>query len=564
MAFDQVTKSKGWYGALSAVPGFFSSALDLVAASTAINVLSLAVPLALMQVYDRIIPAKSEDTLIWLVIGAGVALILEGVIRGCRGIVSGWVGSRFEHLVGCEAVERVLNCRIDDFEKFGLGVHLDRLNAVGTLRGFYGGQVFQAMLDLPFAALFLGAIWMLAGPLVFVPLGAVGLFMLTVFIAKFRFEAARREQVTLNDRRFNFVIELLTGIHLLKAQAMEEQMLRRHERLQASSAEANMDVSRWGGLPASLGSGFSQIAVFGVVAMGGMAVINGELTMGGLAACTLLAGRSVQPVQSVANFWLRFSNAAIARSQLADLAKLERETPKGTPPLPNDIAGAIEFQNVSFGYRDDRPLVLEDVSLSIPARSTVGFLAASSSGTTTLSYLILGALQPSSGSVFIDDYELNKWDRSNLAGRIEYIAQNASIFNGTILDNISMFRPDKDGLALDVAQLLELDDMVALLPHGYETRVDAQSANFMPSGLIQRISIARAMVERPRIIIFDKTGASMDSESETVFEHLLERLHGVCTVVIISNSPRILATADAVYKLSDGFLQPVRNKEMAT
>jgi len=560
MALDRVTKSTGWHGALSAVPGFFSNAMDLIAASAAINVLSLAVPLALMQVYDRIVPGKSEDTLIWLVAGAGVALLLEGILRGCRGIVSGWVGSRFEHLIGCEAVERVLNCRIDDFEKSGLGVHLDRLNAVGTLRGFYGGQVFQAMLDLPFAALFLGAIWMLAGPLVFVPLGAVGLFVLTVLVAKRRFEAARREQVILNDRRFNFVIELLTGIHLLKAQAMEEQMLRRHERLQASSAEANMDVSRWGGLPAGLGNGFSQIAVFGVVAMGGLAVINGELTMGGLAACTLLAGRSVQPVQSVANFWLRFSNAAIARSQLAELAKLHPETPKGTPPLPADIKGAIAFHNVTFRYRDDRPAVLEDVSLEIAARSTVGFLAASSSGTTTLSYLIMGALQPTSGRIFIDDYELNKWDRANLAGRIEYIAQHASVFNGTILDNISMFRPEKDGLALDVAELLELDDMVALLPQGYETRVDAQSANFMPSGLIQRISIARALVERPRIIIFDKTVASMDSDSETVFHSLLERLRGVCTVIIISNNPRILAATDVVYKLSDGFLLPV-NRE---
>ena len=561
MALDRVTKASGWYGALSAIPGYFNSAIDLIAASAAINVLSLAVPLALMQVYDRIIPAKSEDTLIWLVTGAGIALILEGAIRGCRGVVSGWIGSRFEHLVGCEAVDRVLKCRIDEFEKFGLGVHLDRLNAVGTLRGFYGGQVFQAMLDLPFAALFLAAIWMLAGSLVLVPLGALGLFALTVLVAKYRFEASRRQQVTLNDRRFNFVIELLTGIHLLKAQSMEEQMLRRHERLQASSAEANMDVSRWGSLPSSLGSGFSQIAVFGIVGMGGLAVINGDLTMGGLAACTLLAGRSVQPVQSVANFWLRFSNAEIARSQLAELVKMERETEKGTPPLPEDIIGSIEFQNVSFRYREDRPLVLEDVSLEIKARTTVGFLAASSSGTTTLSYLILGALRPTSGRVFIDDFGLDKWDRSNLAGRIEYVAQNATVFSGSILDNISMFRHDKAGLALDVAEMLELDDMVALLPQGYETRVDAQSANFMPSGLIQRICIARALVERPRIIVFDKTGGSMDIESENVFERLLNRLHGVCTVIIISNNHRMLAAADTIYELSDAFLLPVNKQE---
>lgn len=563
MALDRVAKTSGWYGSLAAIPGFLGSTIDLVAASAAINVLSLAVPLALMQVYDRIIPSKNEDTLIWLVAGAGIALILEGLIRVSRGIISGWVGSRFEHLMGCEAVDRILNCRINEFEQHGLGAHLDRLNAVTTLRGFYGGQVFQAILDLPFAALFLAAIWMLGGDLVFVPLGIVVLFLLTVMLAKRRFEASRREQVILNDRRFNFVIELLTGVHLLKAQAMEEQMLRRHERLQASSAEANMNVSRWGGLPASLGSGFSQIAVFGVVGVGGLAVIDGGLTMGGLAACTLLAGRSIQPVQSVANFWLRFSNAEIARSQLADLVAMDRETPKDALPFPSDVNGTIEFQNVTFRYRDDLAPVLEDASLQIDARTTVGFLGGSSSGTTTLSYLILGALNPTSGGVFIDDYSLAEWDRSNLAGRIEYIPQSGTVFNGTILQNISLFRPAKEALALEVADLLELDDMVALLPQGYETTVDAQSANFMPSGLIQRISIARALVDRPRILIFDKTAAAMDRESELVFDRLLDRLRGMATIIVVTNSPQFLLKADLVYQINDGLLSLV-NKETLT
>ena len=136
MALERVSKTSGWYGALTAIPGFFSGTVDLVAASVVINVLSLAVPLALMQVYDRIIPSKNEDTLIWLVAGAGVALLLEGIVRFSRGMISGWIGSRFEHVVGCEAVERILDCRIDEFERDGLGAHLDRLNAVSTLRSF--------------------------------------------------------------------------------------------------------------------------------------------------------------------------------------------------------------------------------------------------------------------------------------------------------------------------------------------------------------------------------------------------------------------------------------------
>jgi len=451
-------------------------------------------------------------------------------------------------------VEKMLTSSLADFERFGLGVHLDRMNAVAALRGFYAGQVFQVLLDLPFALLFVIAVWYLGGIVVAVPLVMIGLYYVLVRVVKKNFKTARANQVTVNDRRFNYVIELLGGVHLLKSQAMEEQMLRRYERLQDSTATANMDVGYWSGLPGTIGTSFSLITMFGVIALGGGEVIAGQLTLGGLAACMLLAGRALSPIQSAAGFWVRFSNAEIARKRLAEIADITPEVSPGTPHFPSDVDGWVRLNNVSFRYDEEQDFLADGLTLDIEPRQMIGIQGKSSSGTSTLTSLILGRTKPNSGHILIDDYDVNEWDVSNLTGRIEYVSQSGTLFKGSVLDNIAVFDPKLHEAALDAAGLLGLDDLVSVLPQGYETQVDTQAANFLPSGLIQRICIARALVVKPRIILFDKTDASMDHDSLERFSWLVRHLKGTCTIILVTNQNRLLKECDRVFELFYGKL----------
>ena len=554
MLLEKFKSGQAWYQGLGVVPGLRETAKDLVAASFAINALSLAVPLTLMQVYDRIIPYQSNATLTWFVLACAVAVLTEGVLRLFRAQISAWGAARFEHLVGMAAMEKMLTSSLADFERSGLGVHLDRMNAVATLRSFYSGQVFQVILDLPFALLFVVIVWYLGGIVVLVPLVMIGLYFVLVRVVKRNFEAARGEQVTTNDRRFNYVIELLGGVHLLKSQSMEEQMLRRYERLQASTATANMNVGYWSSLPTTIGASFSLVTMFGVIAVGGGEVINGRLTLGGLAACMLLAGRALSPIQSAAGFWVRFSNAEIARNRLGEIADIETEIAEGTPEFPSDIDGWVRLKNVSFRYNDEQDNIVDDVTIDIEPHQMIGLLGKSSSGTSTLMSLILGRTKPDSGNILIDDYDVNEWDVSNLTGRIEYVSQSGTLFKGSVLDNIAVFDPKMHDAALDAAGLLGLDELIAILPQGYETQVDTQASNFLSSGLIQRICIARALAVKPRILILDKTDASMDSESRELFEWLIRRVKGVCTVIVITNQIRLLRECDRVLELFYGKL----------
>jgi len=185
----------------------------------------------------------------------------------------------------------------------------------------------------------------------------------------------------------------------------------------------------------------------------------------------------------------------------------------------------------------------------------VGIHGASLAGTTTLLYLMMGILKPERGTVLIDGYNLSGWDFTDMKGRVEYIPQAASLFKGTLVDNITMFDPNRHAAALDAAGLVGLDELVSRLPMGYETPVSSQASGLLSSGLIQRVAFARALVVRPRILLLDKASAAMDRDSTRVFRWLLEQLKGRCTIVMVTNQHNLLGMADDVFELSAGRLE---------
>jgi len=413
---------------------------DLVLASVFINVLSLALPL--LQVYDRIIPNDSRSTLVLLIAGVGTALVLEVLLRIGRAYVSGWMGARFEHMAGCAVVERLLNSAINDFERDGTGVHLERLNALAMLKEFYSGQAILVLCDLPFAVIFLGVIAYLADELVLVPVVLIVLFAITALITGRLLRNALAARMTADDRRFNFIIEVLGGIHTVKSMAMENQMLRRYERLQETCAGTDLNVAFRSSSAVTVGTLFSQLTLFAVVGVGATMVIDGLLTIGGLAACTMLAGRSMQPMQRAVGIWTRFQTIRLARDRLRKIFETPLEAEPGLPKLP-DVQGEIAVAGVTFRYRDDLAPILDNVSMQVMPGEAVGVCGGNASGKSTLLYMLMGAMRPEEGTVSIDGNDLSEYDPASLKGQIAYLPQHGVLFNGTIMENITMFRGDR-------------------------------------------------------------------------------------------------------------------------
>ncbi|MEO5349969.1 MAG: ABC transporter transmembrane domain-containing protein [Magnetococcus sp. YQC-3] len=554
LLLDKLVAHTHWYAKLGILPFSRQTLRDSLLVTATIHFLSLAVPITLMQVYDRILPNEAGSTLFWLVFGAVLALLMDGVLRWARLVISAWNTARFEYLIGSDAVGRILSSRLEDFEKSGIGVHLDRLGSVSSLGGFYAGQLPMVLFDVPFAAIFLVAIWYLGGNIVLFPLAMAGLYFLILYYARQKYEKAKIQQIATNDRRFNYIIETLSGLHLVKAQTLEEQMLRRYERLQEATGEANMEMTYWNTLPNNLSGAFSYLTMFGLIAVGSSSVISGDLTFGGITACTMLAGRAMQPIQNAFGFWFRFADVTIAADRLRSIADLRPEMAEGLPPFPKNIEGSLCVEDLSFRFQPDLPYIFHHAQLLLPPKSMTVILGKSSTGTTTLMYLLMGALKPESGLVRIDDYNLAEWDHTDPHGWLAYLPAQGTLFKGSILDNIALFNANHHTAAMDAAAMLGLDEPIAALPMGYETQVDSQAANFLPSGLIQRICLARALVVRPRILLLDKTNAAMDKESEQIFFWLINHLKGRCTIVMVTSHPELLSMADRVYEIHNGTL----------
>jgi len=541
------------FSSLKVLPFFWRTTGYLVLSSAMINIFGLALPLVLMQVYDRILPNQALSTLGWLVSGVALSIVLESMLRYLRSTISQRMGAAFEYLVTYSAMERALSSRLEQFEAEGPGAHMDRVNSISILKSFYSGQIFQAILDLPFTALFLYAIWFLAGDLVYVPLALVGLFALISIILKFGFEGARKQQVFLTDRRSNFVFETLGGIHQVKTLSLEEQMLRRYERLASNAATIDSKANNWSDAPINLGVLFSHLTLFGVIGYGAYMVIEGQLTVGSLTACTILAGRALQPALSAAGFWMRFSDANIARAQVRQIMDLNTED-QFEEIFSHEIRGAIGLRDVTFGFKHGEELLLDHLNLKIFPRQMVVVQSGDPRASTALLLGIQGVQRPDSGSIWIDDYNLNRWQHDDMRGLIEYLPDKGTLFRGTILENITMFDPNRREDAKAAATLLKLDDLVAHLPMGYETVVKSQSHNVFSSALILRVTFARVLINRPRILLLDRSGGALDSESELILQDLLQLLKGECTLIVATPQEKIAELADRVIALEDGVL----------
>ncbi len=540
----------GQLGAIAWMPG---SIADLILASTFINVLALAMPITLLQVYDRIIPNSAEGTLVLLISGVGVALFLEALLRLGRSYVSGWMGARFEHLAGSAAMERLMNVSIIDYDRQGAGAHLERYNALSTLKEFYAGQAILVACDLPFAVIYLSAIAYLASHLVLLPVAVIVMFAIAAYVLGRKLRSSLFSRLQADDRRFSFIIEVLSGIHTVKGLAMEEQMVRRYERLQETCAEAEYSVALHSASAQSTGALFAQIVLFGVVGYGATFVIDGVLTTGGLAACTMLSGRAMQPMQKAVGIWTRLQSIELARERLRDLFSMEAEKEPGLPDLPQ-IKGDIQLDNVTFTYGKNKdgevlPPLFENVNIHIGAGEIVGISGGNASGKTSLLYIMMGVLAPTAGSIRIDGYDIAEYAPSSIRHQAAYLPQEGILFNGTILENVTMFRDDKIDSAMDVSKILGLDTVVAHMPQGYDTKVGDGASDKLPRGFRQRIAIARALVDKPRILLFDEANTSMDGAGDATLKFLLERLKGRVTLVLVTPRPSMLNLADRIFDI---------------
>lgn len=528
----------------------------LLIAALVINLLSLALPVTLLQVYDRVLPHNAIPTLTLLILGVLAALVLEAILRLGRAYISSLSAAKFEHSGAQAAVGHLLSTSLTDYRKTAPGLHLQRLNSLNLLRDFYSGQAIGAVIDLPFIVLFLGLIAVIGGALVLVPIGILLAFLTAALLLGRQLRKALDKRSQSDERRYNFIIETLTGIHTIKSMAMENLMIRRHEQLQEQCAEDDLMAARSAHAAVNASATFSMLTMVLVAGIGSVMVIGADLTVGGLAACTMLAGRSIQPLQRAMSLWTQFQNIRVARQRVQELFEIETEDTSASPDIP-PLDGRIELHNVSFAHIDGKQ-VFDNLDLVIDAGDSVAITGDNGTGKTTLLWLLMGALRPDSGEVLLDGHVPTDYSADSIRRQIAYLPQHGVMFKGSILENITGFRKEVGiDRVVEISKRLGLDDIVMRMPQGYDTEVGGQASETLPRGIKQRIAVARALIEYPRIVLFDEANSSLDISGDNIMASLLLELKKHCTLVMVSHRPSLIALANKQYRLVDQHLVPV-------
>ncbi len=288
-----------------------------------------------------------------------------------------------------------------------------------------------------------------------------------------------------------------------------------------------------------------------VAGAGALLVLNGQLTLGTLAACMLLAGRSVQPVLRAISVWVQFQNVQVAETRLQNVMTFSQEGQNRTQDAP-EITGAVQFKDMGFIYPGTENALFLNVDFELKSGETVALVGENGRGKSTFLWLTMGLIEPTAGAIEHDGVNIADVPPADIRRQIAYLPQRSALYRGTIRENLTMFAgEDRLDAAMEYAHALELDTVLARLPEGLDTQLGSSSNDILSAGVRQRISIVRALAARPKLMLFDEANSAFDFRTDDKLRELLESMRGSVSMLLVSHRPSLIRMADRVCEITN-------------
>lgn len=530
---------------------------SIVIASFSINLLGLALPLIVVQIFDRVLKHQSLNTLTLLLVGLILALIAETILRLARNKLIGHVALQESFYLHMHVAAGFMNAPRAITSKLSPSAASDAMTAVDEMTQFLGGNARLALLDFPFVIIFLGLIAAIGGSIVIVPAFLIALFTGWTIWSSAAIKAVLRKQVKLEHERFTFYTECLKGIATVKSFAVEPQMLRRFETILQSGAPLSHELVLRTNRMAASGQLFASLTMVSVVSIGGIMAIQGTLSIGALAGCTLIANRVVQPVMRIIAVWGQMEATRLAQERYAPLLEL----PRTASVTKRADAASVELLNVSMGHGSENSVSSQPgIQLTIQPADVIGIISRDFAQRAQLFGLLRGTVRPHSGSVLIDGTDPASAEGDAIQQGVYSLGSAPVIFRGSILDNISMFRCVSYGSAISTARALGLDGVIQALPNGYDTLLDDIGASALPADILQAICVVRAVVMRPRMLLLDVRRIPPDDVSTRACARAIEELRGSTTIIIFGKYISEMKEADRIFALQGWQLHTIAQR----
>ena len=525
---------------------------DVLAASVFINLLGLALPLGILQVYDRIVPHSATSTLTFLMVGIAVALVMETVLRITRSRVIAWSAMTVAWKTNVEAASRVALAPAKFVDSQPVARWIQRLQAVAAISEFNISPAPLVLIDLAFVVIFLALLVMISGWIAAVPLAIFLVFGLTAIEKGRELRATTAERMVAEARIRDFMIETLNGIVTVKALGTEQQILRRFERLQEHAAGSTHDVVRLADDAQSFGSMISIFTQIATATIGAILAVNGHISVGVVACSTMLAGRVIQPLLRLVAAWNEIQGVIVSEEiakPIFDLPESDRSIEQ--VPEATEWPARVVFDNVRFAHEQGRAPILCEANLEVAAGEIIAITGRDNIGKSTIARLVAGHLTPDAGAVLVDGVPA-AIAQARVRGSIALVGHQNATVRGSVLNNLTLFRPEHVAAARAAARLINLERDINRLPRGYDTRLGESATETLTAGFLQRVAIARAIASRPRLLVLDEANGSLDYGSDLALCKGILSLKGEITIVLVTNRPSFAAMADRLFTIIDG------------
>ncbi len=515
---------------------------EIVLISLCLQFIGLVTPLFFQVVMDKVLVNHAMKTLNVIAIGLVTATLFEAALTGIRTWVFAHTSSKIDVELGARLFRHLLGLPLAYFQSRRVGDSVARIRELENIRSFLTGNALTVVLDIAFSFVFLAVMFWYSTVLTLIVIGSIPVYVVLSVVFTPMIRKRLDEKFNRSAENHSFLVETISGVDTVKAMAVEPRWTHNWDQQLAGYVTAGLSVTN----VATIANGgvmlVSKLVTAAILWRGAGLVLDNELTVGALIAFNMLAGQVSSPILRLAQLWNDFQQVGISMSRLGDILNAPTEVASQRTRLPK-IAGAIEFDQVSFRYRPDTADVIRQVNLKIAPGEVIGIVGRSGSGKSTLTRLVQRLYLPDRGRVLVDGHDLAVVDAVSLRQQIGVVLQENTLFNRSIRANIALANPTLSlEMVIELAKLAGAHEFICELPEGYDTVVGEHGTG-LSGGQRQRIAIARALITNPRVLIFDEATSALDYESEKIIQDNMRRICMGRTVLIIAH--RLSAVRDA-------------------
>nr|WP_086937837.1 type I secretion system permease/ATPase [Thaumasiovibrio occultus] len=525
---------------------------DVLIASILINLFSIALPLFSRLVYDKIVPNLAFESLWVLSSGIFIVFLFDLLLKLTRSYFIDVAGKKSDILISSKIYSKVMGIRMEARPP-SVGAFARHLQEFESIREFFTSATVSSLIDLPFSLLFLFVIWWVAGPLVWVPIACVSVLILVSLLVQRPLRRSIEEGSRLASQKHANLIESLYGLDTVKLFGAQSQFQHRWEEAVAHMANWGITSRRLTDRVQNAAGYLQQMSTVMMVIGGVYLIANGDLTMGGLIAASMLTTKAIGPLVQLSLLSTRYNQAKSAMTIIEDLMQMPEEQEEGKRYIHRPILrGKISFNRVNFQYPGSEQQALRDVSFTINPGEKVGIIGRIGSGKSTIERLIMGLYRPNEGSVLIDDTDIEQIHHIDIRRNIGVVPQNIMLFFGSVRDNIALGRPlsdDRD--VVNAATRAGVTLFTQQDPAGLDRQI-GEAGNALSGGQRQAIAIARAFLGRPPIMLMDEPTSSMDNRSELYIKQQLGQMSDDETLILITHKTSMLDVVDRLIIMEQG------------